>query len=154
MKLRCPRDALLSENRGEGWVPFNNHNLCIGDIFPQEAREEQIIHINEKHSMLADETSRTRFKTRFQVSGNERCNIQPSAVFFLSPSSFCFRALQSDHLWTTTNQAFSLFLSLRRCIEEACYSHIIMQFTANRDEFRHSCSRDLNFSPKRRNENF
>lgn len=107
-------EIAMSEGRSAKWkqrggVPFNNHNLCMGDIFPQEAREEQII--NEKHFMLADETSRTRFKTRFQVSGNERCNIQPSVVFFLSPSSFCFRALQSDHLWTTRNQALSLSLS-------------------------------------------
>lgn len=152
------RNALLSENRCLLIIII----FAWGDTFSQEAREEQIIHVNEKQSMLADETSRTRFKTRFQVSGNERCYVQPSAVFFLSPSSsFCFRALQSGHLRTTRNQALSFSLSSSLYVgaskRRVTACHIIMQFTANRcyrDEFRHSCSRDLNFSSKRRNENF
>jgi len=97
-------------------VLFNNYNLCVGRIFPQEAGEKRIIHVNEKHSMLADETSRTRFKTRFRVSGNERCKrcnaLSPLSFFSLPSSFFCFQALQSDHLRSTRNQLFSLSLSL------------------------------------------
>jgi len=65
--------------------------------FLQEAGK--LYMLNEKCSMLADKTCRTRFETRFQLSGNERCNVRPLA-FFLPLSSFYFRALQSGHLWT------------------------------------------------------
>ena len=122
------------------------------------SREKQIIHVNEKHSMLAEETSRTRFKTRFRVSGNKRCKRWALCFFCVSPSSFCFRALQSGHLRTTRNSfSFFLFLFLRRCIEEACYS--MPYNNAIYDESLLSwrilifVRRDLNFSPKRRNEN-
>lgn len=74
------RDTSLQEHR-----LVNNYNLCVEDIFPRETVERQIIRVNKKHSAPADETSRTRFKTRFQVSGNERCNAEPSPFFSLPP---------------------------------------------------------------------
>lgn len=109
--------------------------------------------------MLADKTNRTRFKTRFQVSGNERCYVEPSAFF---PSfTIVFFLFLSTAIWPFTDykepSSLSLFLRRWKSKRRVTAYHIIMQFTINRcyrDEFRHSCSRDLNFLSKRRNKNF
>jgi hypothetical protein len=58
--------------------------------FSQEAGKLYVL--NEKCSMLADRMCRTRFETRFQLSGNERYNVGPF-TFFLPLSSFYFHAL-------------------------------------------------------------
>jgi len=116
---RCvSKDALLSKNRCSLMIII----FAWRTSFLKKWGEKQIIHVNGKQSMLADKMNRTRFKTRFQVSGNERCNVEPSAFF---PSfTVVFFLFLSTAIWPFTDykepSSLSLLTSVK--IEEACYS--------------------------------
>lgn len=119
-------------------VSFNNYNFCMEDTFPQEAKEEQIIHVNEKALHIG---RRDEHRTRFRRLDSE-FPVMNGAT--LSPLLFFpYRGLLfvSEHcnltIYGLQGTASSLSLSSSLCDgasnkRRVTACHIIMQFTANR----------------------
>jgi len=124
--------------------------------FLKRREGEQIIHVNEK--LLADETEPvSRLDSKFPVTNGATLSSLVSFTYrrLLFVSEHCNLAIYGLQATLSLSLFSSLYVGASKRRVTEC--HIIMQFTANRcyhDEFRYSCGRDLNFSPKKRNENF